>query len=85
MNDTSTEARKKQFEVIFSKTKEERFLMGIQMMEDARQMVMDGIKKQNPEISEAELKIAFINRYYKNDLTEEYLSDVFRWIRTKHP
>jgi hypothetical protein len=85
MNDTSAEARKKQFEIIFSKTKEERFMMGIQMMEDARQMVMNGIRKQTPGISEADLKITFINRYYKNDLSEEYLDHVAQWIRTKYP
>ena len=85
MNDTSIEARKKQFEVIFSKSKEERLLMGLQMMEDVRQMVMTGIRKQNPHFSEADLKIEFIKRYYKNDLSDEYLEDVARWIRTKYP
>lgn len=85
MNDTSIEARKKQFEVIFSKSKEERLLMGLQMMEDVRQMVMTGIRKQNPHLSEADLKIEFIKRYYKNDLSDEYLEDVARWIRTKYP
>jgi hypothetical protein len=85
MNDTSDEARKKQLEIIFSKSREERLLMGLQMMEDARQMVMNGIRKQNPGISEADLKITFINRYYKNDLSEKYLMDVAQWIRTKYP
>jgi hypothetical protein len=85
MNDTSDEARKKQLEIIFSKSREERLLMGLQMMEDARQMVMNGIRKQTPGISEADLKITFINRYYKNDLSEKYLMDVAQWIRTKYP
>ena len=77
--------KKKQFEIIFSKRKSERFAMGIQMMEDVRAIVLDGIRKQHPYISEADLKIEFIKRYYKDDLSEDYLNDVAQWIKTKYP
>jgi hypothetical protein len=84
MNDTSSEAKAKQLEVILSKTQEERILMALQMMDDVRQMVIDGIRSQEPGISEGELKVRFIQQYYKNDVTEEYLAEVVQWIRQKY-
>jgi hypothetical protein len=84
MNDTSPDARAKQLEVIFTKTEEQRILMALQMMDDVRQMVIDGIRSLEPGISEGELKVRFIQQYYKNDVTEEYLADVIQWIRKKY-
>lgn len=83
MNDTPDHIHQKQLEIILSKTKEERFLMGLQMSEDVHQIVINSIKLQNPGISEKNLKIEFIKRYYKNDLSEEYLNNVIRWIEEK--
>ena len=48
MNDTSEHVRKIQYDIIMPKTPEERFLMGIKMMEDVRRMVEGSIRKQNP-------------------------------------
>jgi len=53
------------------------------MMDDARLIVINSIKKDQPGISEKDLKIEFIKRYYKNDLSEEYLNDVIRWIKER--
>ncbi|HEY4654854.1 MAG TPA: hypothetical protein VIH22_10085 [Cyclobacteriaceae bacterium] len=83
MNDTPDHIHKKQLEIILSKTPGQRFLMGLQMMEDVRQLVLSGIRKERPGISDKELKIAFISRYYKNDLSEERLKDVIAWIVKK--
>ena len=49
MDDTSPEMRKKQREIILSKTPQERFLMGLQMMEDAREIVLNSIGWQTLE------------------------------------
>jgi hypothetical protein len=85
MTDTSPEARKKQLEIILLKTKEERLLMALQMMDDVRLLVLEGIRRHKPKISEADLKIEFIKQYYKHDLTPEYLEGVFHWIKEKYP
>ncbi len=83
MNDTPEHIHKKQVEIMLAKSQAERFLMGLQMMEDVREIVINSIKNERPGISEKELKIEFIKRYYKNDLSEEYLNDVIRWINER--
>lgn len=83
MNDTPAHIHKKQLEIILSKPMNERLLMGLQMMEDGRQFMLNRIKRQNPDISEVEMKIEFIRQYYKDDLTEHYLENVAKWIRQK--
>lgn len=81
MQDTSNEIRKKHFEIIFSKTQQERFSMGVQMMEDVRTITLNSIRSQNPGITDVELKIEFIKRYYKNDLSPQHLEDVVKWLK----
>lgn len=83
MNDTPEHIHKKQVEIMLAKSQTERFLMGLQMMEDVREIVINSIKNERPGISEKELKVEFIKRYYKNDLSEEYLNDVIRWINER--
>ncbi|HEX5168839.1 MAG TPA: hypothetical protein VFW11_06680 [Cyclobacteriaceae bacterium] len=83
MNDTPEYIHKKQLEIILSKSTQERILMGLKMMEDARLIVLNSIKKDHPGISEKDMKIEFIKRYYKNELSEEYLNDVIRWIKER--
>ena len=84
MNDTSAEARANQLQVILRKSKTERLTMAIQMMEDVREMVLEGIKKQNPGISESDLKIEFLKRYYQNDLSADDLQGAILSIRNRY-
>ena len=84
MNDTSPEAKAKQFEIIFSKTEAERFKMGLEMMEEVRLIVLEGIRQQHPGISEVNLKIEFFKRYYTNDFTQDQSADIIRWIKSKY-
>jgi hypothetical protein len=69
MQDTAPEARQKQFEIIFSKTEQQRLSMGVEMIEDMRKIVMKSIYLKNPGISAIDSKIEFINRYYRHDFT----------------
>ena len=57
--------------------------MGLQMMEDVRQIVLNSIRQEHPDISEKDLKIEFIKRYYKKDLSPEYLNNVIQWIKDR--
>lgn len=83
LTDTPEHIHKKQLEVIFSKSPEERFLMGLQMTEGVRQIVINSIKIANPSMSESDLKIEFIRRYYEKELGTKYFNDVAAWIKTK--
>lgn len=81
MKDTTEEAEKIQLEIILSKTNEERFLMGIEMIDSVRQIVANSIREKHPGISETELKVEMFRRYYENDFTPEQMADIIRWMR----
>ena len=85
MNDTTNEARRKQIEIVMNKTESERLEMALEMMEDVREMVMEGIRQQNPGISIANQKIEFVKRYYKNDLSDEDMKGVIEFIKSRNP
>lgn len=46
------------------KTPEERFMLGLQMAEDGRQLAMAGIRMEHPEYSEKEVIEALSRRFY---------------------
>lgn len=71
MNDTSPEMRKKQLEGIFKMSAKERFAQGLEMIDFVRKTVENSILKQNPALSETELKIAVFKRYYGKEFSEE--------------
>jgi hypothetical protein len=84
MNDTSEEARKKQLEIIFSKTPEERFLMGIEMINYVRMVVENSIRAENPAISPIDLKVAVFKRYYGNEFSQEEIERIEESMRKYH-
>ena len=81
MNDTSLIAHKKQLEIIMSKTPQERFIMGIDMMNDVRKMVENSIRLQYPDISPIELQVAIFKRYYRKDFSPELLERICQSMR----
>ena len=74
--DTPKEIRKIQNQIFFQKTVQERFEIGIQMINDGKKIVERNIKNENPQISEIDLKIAVFERFYKNDFSEEKIKDI---------
>jgi hypothetical protein len=66
MLDTSNNMLQKQREIIFSKSSNERFMIGIDAISFGRTMVESSIKQKNPQINELDLKIAVLKRYYQN-------------------
>ncbi|MDZ4844618.1 MAG: hypothetical protein SH857_03610 [Chitinophagales bacterium] len=82
MKDTTEEAEKMQLEIILSKTNEERFLMGIEMIDSVRLIVANSIREKHPGISETELKVEMFKRYYENDFSPKQLADIIRWMRS---
>lgn len=88
MNDTTPEARQKQLSIIFSKSPEERFLMGIEMIDYVYMVVENSIKAENPNISLIDLKIAVFKRYYGKEFSKEEMvriEDSMRNYYQKYP
>ena len=76
MTDTPDFVYQKQFDIIFSKTPRERFLMGFEMMDSVRQIVENSIRKHNPTISEIDIRVAVFKRYYQNDFSPQELEKI---------
>lgn len=76
MNDTTDEMRQYQYNLIMSKTPEERFTMGLEMMEAGRELMIAGIKFQNPGMTDEEIKLEFLRRQIKYDKSLLWLNDI---------
>lgn len=76
MTDTPDFIYKKQFDIIFSKTPQERFLMGFEMIESVKRMVENSIRKESPSISDIDLRVAVFKRYYQNDFSPIQLEKI---------
>ena len=68
MNDTSPEAKKIQDELFAKLSGEERLLMGLEMFETARKIVLSSFP---PNLSENEIRKRLFLRFYGNDFSEE--------------
>ena len=84
MIDTSEEMHRKQMEVIHAKSPEERFLLGVELIEMGRDIVENSIKQKNPDISEIDLKIRVFKRYYSQEFNPEELSKIISSLITYH-
>lgn len=73
MNDTPEHIRKLQSDFFKKKSVDERFKIGLEMMEDGRRMVEAALRQQHPEWSAAELKVGVFKRMYRPDFTPEQL------------
>ncbi len=71
MTDTTLEITNKQREIIYQKTLQERFQIGVELINFGRELVISNIKKTNSNISEIDLKIALLKRYYENQFSKE--------------
>jgi hypothetical protein len=76
MTDTPRFIYQKQFDIIFSKPPQERFLMGFEMMDSVRQIVENSIRRQNPTISDIDIRIAVFKQYYQNDFPPSQLEKI---------
>ncbi len=78
MLDTSNNMLQKQREIIFSKSSNERFMIGIDAISFGRTMVESSIKQKNPQINELDLKIAVLKRYYQNIIDPIELNKIIK-------
>lgn len=82
MNDTTPEMQKFQYNLIMSKTPEERFIMGLEMMESGRNLMISGIKFQNPEIEGGDIITELIKRQIRYDKTLDWLIPILEQINS---
>lgn len=71
MKDTNPAIEEMFFNMMMVRNGVERLRMGFEMYEMARKIVIASILKDNPEISERNMKISLFNRFYGNDLSPE--------------
>ncbi len=71
MTDTTIEMQNMQREIFARKSIKERFLIGSEMIDFGRKLVINNIQKLNPAISDIDLKIAIIKRYYESSFSRE--------------
>ena len=76
MNDTTPAVHQKQRDIIMSKTPQERFMMGIEMMDSVHTMVSNSIRQLNPDMHTADLQVAIFKRYYRKDFSPELLERI---------
>jgi hydroxymethylpyrimidine/phosphomethylpyrimidine kinase len=81
MLDTTEEFRKKQIEIILSKTPAERAKMGMEMIDTVYYTVKNSIKTMYPHYTEKEVIAELFRRYYKDDFPTEKVMEIMERIR----
>ena len=76
MNDTTPEMQKYQYDLIMSKTPAERFILGLEMVETGRELMIAGIKMQNPQIKDTEIIIELLKRQMMYDKSLFWLNKI---------
>ena len=75
MVDTSQGMQNYQYKLIMSKTPQERFRLGLEMMEAGREFMLAGIKNQKPGLSEEEYRVELLKRLIRFDKSLQWLKD----------
>ena len=73
MKDTSFEMEEKVREIIRQKTPQERLEMASSMFALSRQLVIQAILRETPDISDSALRLEFFVKFYGQDYTKEEL------------
>jgi len=81
MKDTPENIIQKQREIIHSKSPDERFMMGVEMINFGRMMVESSIRQSNPHISEIDLKVETFKRYYSQSFDPEEMNEIIKGLK----
>jgi hypothetical protein len=81
MDDTTEEVKQIQREIFFSKTPNERFMIGVEMIKMGRTIVESSIKQQYSNLSELELRLKVFERYYKNEFSEIEFNNIINSMK----
>jgi hypothetical protein len=81
MNDTSPEMAQKMCEMIQQKSPIERLKMGCSMYKTSKKLVVQAIRKNNPNLSNADLREEIFKAFYRNDFDTETLERIILHLR----
>ncbi len=81
MQDAPVDIIQKQREIIHAKSADERFMIGVEMINFGRMMVESSIRQNNPNISEIDLKIETFKRCYSQSFDSEELIKIINGLR----
>ena len=76
MHDTSPEMQEYQYRLIMSKTPEERFIMGVEMTEAGRELMLCGIRMEKPGLTDEEYRIELLKRMIRYDESLAWLNEL---------
>ncbi|MFH1160740.1 MAG: hypothetical protein V1733_07315 [bacterium] len=76
MNDTAPEIQKKFSELFRCKSPEERFLLGLEMIESGREFMIAGIKMEHPDYSDDEITRELLRRFRRYDPSLSWLDNL---------
>ena len=71
MKDTKDHIKKKQIEIILSKTNEERLEMGLSMMQAGYDLTRERMERENPEASKNKLSYLVFEELYGKEFSKE--------------
>ena len=83
MHDTPEEILKIQQAIFLKKTPSERFIIGIEMIEEVIKLVESSIRNSSPGISDLDLKIERFKRFYENDFSKEEMNNIIEHWKKK--
>jgi len=76
MKDTSPEIEKIYWDMIMSKSDQERFMMGLEMIQGGYDLMVTGIKNQHPGFSEKEVRLEILKRLRASDPSLAWLDRI---------
>lgn len=76
MNDTTKNIKQKQLEIILSKTNEDRFEMGISMMQVGYDLIKERLEMMYPNASKKEMSFLIFESLYKKDFSEKEILEI---------
>ena len=80
MKDTLPSVEEKFFSMMMEKSGEERIKMGCDMNETARRLVIASVLQKNLISSDADMRIAVLDRFYGSELSPEIREEFIRKI-----
>lgn len=66
--DTTTDAHRKQIEILRKMSPERRALISFELSDNIRQIAMEGIRSQHPEFNEIQVRRELLRRIAGNEL-----------------
>lgn len=81
MKDTHPEIEELFFRMMMEKSGEERLRMGFEMDTIARKLVTASILQERPLASEDDIKVAILERFYKNEISPEVRQKIIKRIK----